>query len=106
MPYSNTSTAAVLEMEWQRTGNYGEDVKQDKQCEECGTADQLYEVAGMVYCKSCLIRELKSTMKASANIFLEKHPCSFHEVVMDLLKMMVDDEDFEWIADTNGVTRL
>lgn len=104
MPY--ISTAAVLEMERQRTGNYGDDVKQDKQCEECGTADQLYEVAGMVYCKECLIRELKSTMKKASKLYAKEYPCSFNRFAMDKLCDMICDDDMEWLSDTSGVSKI
>lgn len=106
MPYSNTSTAAVSEMERQRTGNYGEDVKRDKQCEECGTADQLYEVAGTVYCKECLINELKRTMKLAARLYKKEYPCSFNKFAMDKLHDMICDDDMEWLEDTSGVNLI
>lgn len=59
MLYNNNSINAVLEMERQRTGNYGEDFENaymDSVCENCSdTNSQLFDFNSHVFCQECIL---------------------------------------------------
>ena len=94
MYYKNYSLNAVIELEKQRTGNYGEDYEKefsDIQCEECGThSGRFFDINSHIYCSECILDLLRTEFEKAGNIMSEKIDAG--DVLQDIISDFSDNE--------------
>lgn len=103
MLYENYSNEAILEMEGQRTGNYGADIENMASnrsiCACCGgKADKLYIVVKNMMCERCICEEMR---KAAKKLFVPKGERGMNatEILKNIISDVEDDEMMCYVAE-------
>ncbi len=99
MIYQNNSYQSILELERQRTGNYGQDAGDfctGEACVRCGM-DAEYEIDGQNYCRECLSEELQQAMQELIADTVTHDPLS--NAARAILDEYIKDTDVEACAE-------
>ena len=95
MIYKNYTDKAILEMEKQRTGDYGSCLEEnfnDFLCDECRTGDvMLFEVGSKILCSECICDRLREEFHNCINSY-ENETEFANEILDDIISDFSDNE--------------
>ena len=95
MIYKNYTDEAIMELEYQRTGEYGANEAGENSCDSGCLCDVLYRTEDGVLCEDCLIEDVRSELSDLDEKWEKETPAK--KIIRDIFSDFSDSEILTYI---------